>query len=218
MSSHLDIDRCPWCKTATPTMKEMWSSLNRDPLDPSELVSGRTEGDWNLYMCTRCRKLVLQGIFYGEEDEEDFENETVLLPDTELKIDESIPQRAADFLRQAQDSIDSPDASTMVCASALDMILQEKGLPKTEGNLNSRIDKAASRHLITEDMAKWAHQIRLIANDGRHPDKKAPPISKEDAKQAFEFAITLAHILFVLPARVTRGIEESTRVEREGGD
>lgn len=33
--------------------------------------------------------------------------------------------------------------------------------------------------------------------------------SPEDARRCLNFAVTLADILFVLPGRVTRGIEES---------
>ena len=40
-------------------------------------------------------------------------------------------------------------------------MLKEKGL--TEGSLHSRIDTAAAQHLITADMAAWAHDVRLDA-------------------------------------------------------
>ena len=58
-------------------------------------------------------------------------------------------------------------------------------------------------------MAKWAHQVRLDANDQRHADESAPLSTKQDAERSVRFALALAEILFVLPARVTRGIEES---------
>ena len=86
-------------------------------------------------------------------------------------------------------------------------MLKEKGL--TEGNLYNRVDKAASTHLITEDMAKWAHQVRLDANDQRHADSTAPFPSQDDAKRCLDFALALAEVLFVLPSRVTRGIAGS---------
>ena len=37
-----------------------------------------------------------------------------------------------------------------------------------KGSLYSRIDKAAEDHLITEEMAKWAHEVRLDSNEPRH--------------------------------------------------
>jgi hypothetical protein len=51
----------------------------------------------------------------------------------------------------------------------------------------------------------WAHDVRLDANDQRHADLAAIPPTFEDAKRCLEFAKALADILFVLPARVTRG-------------
>ena len=56
----------------------------------------------------------------------------------------------------------------MLSASSIDAMLKSKGYKK--GNLYKRIEKAAEDHLITSEMAKWAHQVRLGANDERHAD------------------------------------------------
>ena len=94
-------------------------------------------------------------------------------------------------------------------ASAIDAMLKNRGL--TKGTLYERIDLAAEQHLITTDMAKWAHQVRLDANDQRHADEAAPLPTTPDAERCFAFAVALAEVLFVLPARVTRGIEETKK-------
>ena len=94
-----------------------------------------------------------------------------------------------------------------MCASAIDAMLKDKGLK--EGRLYDRIDQAATKHLITPDMAKWAHQVRLDANDQRHADEAAPLPSQKDAGLCLSFALALAEVLYVIPARVTRGVEES---------
>ena len=95
----------------------------------------------------------------------------------------------------------------MVCASPVDAMLKDKGLKG--GSLNDRIDQAATKHLITPDMAKWAHQVRLDANDQRHADEAAPLPSQKDAELCLSFALALAEVLYVIPARVTRGVEDS---------
>ncbi|WP_341964617.1 DUF4145 domain-containing protein [Pseudomonas sp. RC10] len=82
-------------------------------------------------------------------------------------------------------------------------MLKEKGLK--DGNLYKRIDTAAAQHLITTEMATWAHEIRLDANDQRHADEDAALPDEADARKAIEFATALAQFLFVLPARVARG-------------
>ncbi len=89
------------------------------------------------------------------------------------------------------------------------MPLKAKGL--REGSLYSRVDQAAKEHLLAEDMARWAHQVRLDANAQRHADENAPLPTPDDAKRCLDFALALAEVLFVLPARVTRGITETQK-------
>jgi hypothetical protein len=86
----------------------------------------------------------------------------------------------------------------------------DKGL--IEGPLNDRINEAAEIHLITPGIAEWAHQVRLDANAQRHADAAAPLPTMQDAKLSLGFALALAEVLYVIPARVTRGIEESRPV------
>jgi hypothetical protein len=61
-------------------------------------------------------------------------------------------------------------------------------------------------------MAQWAHDIRLDANDQRHADENALLPTIDDAKRVIEFAIALAQFIFVLPARVQRGIQSAKQV------
>jgi hypothetical protein len=82
-------------------------------------------------------------------------------------------------------------------------MLKDKGYK--EGSLNTRIDKAATDHLITAEMGAWAHDVRLDANDQRHADEAISLPSAADATKAIEFANALAQFLYVLPARVERG-------------
>jgi predicted protein tyrosine phosphatase len=96
----------------------------------------------------------------------------------------------------------------MLAASAVDAMLKVKGL--SDGNLYSRIEKAVSDHLITADMSKWAHEVRLDANDQRHADEAAKLPTEEDASRVIDFVLSLGEILFVLPKRVQRGIERAT--------
>ena len=95
----------------------------------------------------------------------------------------------------------------MLAASAVDAMLKAKGYK--DGSLNQRIKKAEADHIITADMAAWAHQVRLDANDERHADESARFPTTEEAQRSLDFALALAEILFVLPARVTRGLQES---------
>ena len=70
-------------------------------------------------------------------------------------------------------------------------------------------------HLITKDMAAWAHDVRLDANDQRHADDDAPLPDGAQAEKVVEFAKALGTFLFVLPARVERGRKKAAN--QEGG-
>ncbi len=77
----------------------------------------------------------------------------------------------------------------MLAASAVDAMLKAKG--HTEGNLYPRIQKATEDHFITGEMAQWAHEVRLEANDPRHADISNPLPSQEDAARSIDFVQAL---------------------------
>lgn len=122
-------------------------------------------------------------------------------------VDDSLPDRAKRYLEQAVNSIHAPSGAVMLAASAVDAMLKAHGYVK--GSLYSRIDKAKEDHLITEGMAKWAHEVRLDANDERHADEEATMPEVEDARRAVDFARAFGEFLFAIPARIKRGIKEA---------
>lgn len=132
----------------------------------------------------------------------------------EPKSDEAageLPRRAQGYLGEAIRAMNggAPAAAIMACASAVDSMLKEKGF--RTGSLYARIDEAAKKLVITGDMATWAHQVRLDANDQRHADEEAEIPAKPDAERCIKFVETLGEILFVLPTRVSRGIEDASK-------
>ena len=58
-------------------------------------------------------------------------------------------------------------------------------------------------------MATWAHEVRLDANDQRHADEAVPLPTTADAQHVLDFALALGNFMFVIPSRVTRGIQEA---------
>ena len=67
-----------------------------------------------------------------------------------------------------------------------------------EGSLYNRIDKASEDNLITQDMARWANEIRIDANDQRHADESADLPTQEQASRVIEFASALAQFTLVI--------------------
>jgi hypothetical protein len=95
----------------------------------------------------------------------------------------------------------------MVAGSAIDAMLKEKGYLK--GSLYERIDKALEDNLLTKGMADWAHSVRLGSNRPRHADADNPNVSPEEAKQSVEFAEALGDFLFVLTAKIEKGMKSA---------
>lgn len=194
LEKYLEINRCPHCGTANP-------SMIRIHLTTTSSHNGENQRYWGLYYCSRCGGSVIASS-YNED------GQVVEMYPKDIKIDESLPEKARSYLTQAFDSIHAPSGAIMLAASAVDAMLKEKGLEN--GSLYSRINKAVEENLMTENMATWAHEIRLDANDERHADDEATLPNENDAKRTVDFALALAEFLFVLPSRVRRGIREAT--------
>ncbi len=195
LSGQLDIERCPHCSVARPMIHLVWGPFE------TAAHNGSNRRWWSVYRCQSCGSLILAGSSIGNGQ-----------PVTEMyprpsEVDSNIPETAREYLRQALESLHAPAGAMMLAASAVDAMLKAKGYK--EGSLYTRIDKAASDHLITADMASWAHEVRLDANEQRHADENALLPSAPDAKRVCDFARALAEFLFVLPARVNRGRAKS---------
>lgn len=188
--NQLPLERCPHCNVAKP-------AVNRRTTLDTEAYHGGKKRQWQLYVCSTCGGAILTVVQAGGNADI-----TEMWPKPQ-EVADVVPARARDFLSQAIASIHAPAGAVMLTASAVDAMLKDKGFK--DGTLNSRIDTAAASHLITREMAAWAHEIRLDANDQRHADEAAPLPSELDAKKVIEFANALAQFLYVLPARVERG-------------
>jgi len=155
---------------------------------------------WAFYTCGSCGGVVTaSATTLGGEVSEYF-------PGAPSAKDD-IPERPRVFLQQAMESLHAPAGAVMLAGSAVDAMLKLKGY--TDGSLYARIEKAAEDHLITTEMAQWAHEVRLDANDQRHADQAADLPTVDDAKRVIDFTSAFAEFLFVLPGRILRGIRKS---------
>jgi hypothetical protein len=188
----LELPRCPHCSIARPHL----SSLSRETFESKD-HRGENLRCWQLYACATCGGAILAGNVQG------FGEPITHLYPSSKQIDESIPYPANIYLQQALESIHAPAGAVMLTGSAIDAMLKIKGYQ--EGSLFTRINQAAQAHLITQEMAEWAHDIRLDANDQRHADLIQPLPDEAQAKKCVDFALALAEFLFVLPTKVQRG-------------
>lgn len=190
LTSQLQLQRCPHCSVDTPSLIQQWRGETRDQ-------AGQNTRRWILYACTRCGSLVTASANQFDQPVLEFFPSNPTIP-------EDLPSRASAYLEQAIASIHAPAGAVMLTASAVDAMLKTKGF--AEGSLYSRIDKAAADHVITTEMAQWAHAVRLDANDQRHADEAGSLPTGDDAKRCIDFASALGLFLFTLPARVRKGL------------
>ena len=202
-AEHLSLQRCPHCNTANPTIHRR-TNFAVQPQKEAHQIPGNFFVQWHVYVCASCAGLVAAGVPVHPS----MANAAQLLPVQWLvpevvRISTDIPQSAAKYLAQARETLSSPAASVMMSAAAVDAMLKARNYK--EGSLFSRIRKADTDGVLTAQMAEWADDIRLDANDERHADEQARDKTPEDANRCLEFADALADLLFVLPARVKRG-------------
>jgi hypothetical protein len=201
LAQTLNLPRCPHCSVDTPNLSIVavaFETLNGE---------GRNKRYWNNYKCQRCGGVVVACSQHPHPNN----LVTEFYPGV-TTVSEDLPQRVRLLLKEATESVFTPNGSIMTCASAVDEMLKQKNY--RSGSLYSRIDQAKIDGLLTADMAAWAHKVRLDANERRHTDDNAPLATTDDAKQAVEFTKTLADLLFVLPAKVARNmavIESATQ-------
>lgn len=194
-----DWARCPHCGIAGPNYTTVYTSQQALPRR-----DGEAHSRWAAYACTTCGSLVTTK---GEPGSGVANPLVVEIYPPAKTAHDDIPEPARRFLEQAFQSIHAPDAAAMVAGSAVDAMLKLHGFEK--GTLYARIDEAKVAGLLTESMADWAHEVRLGSNRPRHADKERPHVSPEEAVQAVEFAEALGHFLFVLTARIQRGIDSA---------
>ncbi|KFB10504.1 hypothetical protein EL18_01539 [Nitratireductor basaltis] len=195
----LRVGRCPHCSVASPNLNLLWH-------DTWQRVN---ESRWASFRCATCGGVVTTLMRYNGSTLELHK----LWPDTK-SAHEDIPDPARTFLQQAYETLHAPDAAAVMAGSAVDAMLKVHGY--VEGSLYKRIDEALKDNVLTSGMAQWAHTVRLGSNRPRHADEKKPHVSPDEAKHSVDFAEALGNFLFVLTARIDRGIKAAE--EAEGTD
>lgn len=194
LTNEFELDRCPHCRVDHP-------NLRVQAVFTTTTHEGSNPRIWKAYVCRRCGGVV----FASSIKDGGWASEIYPIVKT---ANEAIPEPARTYLNQAIDSLHAPAGSIMLASSTVDAMLKAKFYK--EGSLYSRINKAAEDHLITQEMAEWAHEVRLDANDQRHADDKVTLPTSDDAKRCIDFTLALGEFLFILPSRVKLGLDDAS--------
>lgn len=194
-----DMSRCPHCGIAAPNIYV--ASRPQAALPRSD---GGEVSFWAMYACASCGSAILAQGAPGSN----VANPLIVRTIPEARgAHEDLPQQARTYLNQAYQTLAAPDASAVMAGSAVDAML--KAIGYQEGSVYRRIEQAVGDNKLTASMGEWAHSVRLGANRPRHADADAPHVSLEEARQAVDFAEALGNFLFVIAARIQRGIAEA---------
>ncbi len=203
MNDQIMLSRCPHCSVASPLLYSVWHTPHGEGSPRSD---GQPRRSWRVYLCTTCGGAVSavgHGTFLGDT--------AANIYPAPKNAHEDIPDVARKFLQQAFNVLHAPDAAAVMAGSAVDAMLKKKQY--TEGSLYTRIDEALKDGVLTQGMADWAHSVRLGSNRPRHADENNPHVSYDEAKQSVEFAEALGNFLFVLTAKIERGIAAAKSAE-----
>ncbi len=198
-----EIRRCPHCSISSPLLSRVWATEGNQGTPRTD---GNDRKAWAAYSCRTCGGVVT-AVGYSSL----IGYEAKFIYPEPKQAHEDIPAIARTFLQQAFETIHAPDAAAVMAGSAIDAMLKEKGY--IDGSLYARIDKALADNLLTKGMADWAHEVRLGSNRPRHADAERPHVTADEARQSVEFAEALGNFLFVLTAKINRGIAAAKAAE-----
>lgn len=118
-----------------------------------------------------------------------------------LMLQTAPPPRAAKFFIEAKEDFSRGryETSAMNCRKVIDIATKNLHL-KDEDKLVRRISALRETGLITQEMADWAHIVRIDTNGAVHSDEE---FSKEEVDQLLKFTEVFLTYSFTLPAMVS---------------
>ncbi len=137
----------------------------------------------------------------GSPEIHSFHTQVVLTPDANIQIPDHLPSAVEKSLNMAEVNFRLPDmeeASAAMYRRAIDIAVRNIA-PDGKGDLIKRINNLADEGKLPGTMKDWAHQVRIIGNDGAHDIQG---VTRKDLEAAQGFTDALLRYLFTLPKEV----------------
>lgn len=156
---------------------------------------------FDTYKCGNCSSFSL--VFWSGS--RDLHNYRVIpYPIKYNQAPEYLPEAIGRYWLQAHRNIRDGnwDSVAVMARSALQIALREKG---AQGNsLRDEINCLASRGELPPLMKEWADKVRLLGNDGAHPNLNSEGVSSVDAQDVTSFLDFLLEYLYELPLKIEK--------------
>jgi len=115
------------------------------------------------------------------------------------EVDDVIPDNIKSDIIEARIclSVNANRAAAVLARRALQVICIEKGSKKNK--LVEQVDELFTKSIITDEIKKWAHEIRYVGNDAAHPNDTS--VSRDDAEEVLELLDSMCDTLYIAPAK-----------------
>jgi hypothetical protein len=112
------------------------------------------------------------------------------------------PDDVGKYWLEARRSIEGKNwiAAALMARSAIQLVARKAG--GKGSNLKQEIDDLAAKSLILPIMQEWAHEVRVLANEGTHPQPQTVGTSEKDAKDVVEYLSFLMQVMYNLPLQI----------------
>jgi hypothetical protein len=157
----------------------------------------------NPVQCESCKKF---GLVVGVKQNQQAQAALIALypagaPDE--TVDPNVPDSVAQDVKEALRClwVKAYKACVVMCRRAI----QSSAIAQSAkgGRLIDQIDDLAKEGKITEALRQFAHEVRLVGNDGAHPDKDGlENVTANDATDIVEFTREYLHHVYVMPAKL----------------
>jgi hypothetical protein len=112
------------------------------------------------------------------------------------------PQDVGNYWLEARRSIEGKNwtAAALMARSAVQLVARShEAIGK---NLKEEIDNLAAKGLILPSMRDFAHEVRVLANEGAHPQPGTAGTNEKDAKDVVKFLSFLMTVMYNLPKQI----------------
>ena len=117
------------------------------------------------------------------------------------QIPDALPGEVQRAFLQAEKnffSLDCEEAAATMYRRSLDLGLKI-AYPEYKGDLNKRIENLVEQHVLPSSIGDWAHQVRLVGNDGAHD---LDGVTKADLVACRNFVDAVLRYTFSFPKMV----------------
>ena len=162
-------------------------------------------GRW--HVCARCNHcagfVVLKMMSLSDQENAPSQYYTIepemfridaMYPASGAEIPAHLPEEVGRLFKQGADNVPAnPDAAGSMFRKTLEATLRDK-CPDARGTLFDRIDRAAELGVLTADLARYAHTIRLEGNEAAHGT-----YDEADAGQLHSLVTLVLNYVYTLP-------------------